>query len=783
MFDAMIFALLLTPGPTTAQQLDGVTHAVDYPGMSADCMTALNTTVAGCPFFLSDAAIDNMRLAPQQSTELCTAQCQSSLVAVRDTISKSCSGPSDVIQYEGITWPATMIANRFLYTYDLSCRKDVASGVFCDEIFVSWLNQSVLSGAQNCSDCMLGVAQLQLASPFGYDAMFASDFASTTSSCAATGYSYVSPTSYALNATAVDPRLPTTAPTCDSPYQVKEGDTCESIAMSQRVPTFSIIRAGGLDRTCSNLRPGVSLCLPQPCEIYQVQDLDSCDLITSARPGLTGANIVDWNANIYPLCGNLPKLFGSHICISPPGGPQSSISASMTVTTAVPTTPAAKPTNAPPESNARCARWYTIQSGDNCADVSLKEEILLQDFLFLNPQIDSNCTNLLLGLAYCVRAVGSVSTYSGYPTTSQAYTLPPRQFNTTTWPNPPALPTRPPYTPLPTAPGTVANCKALVDYFPVVGITDQSQSLDPSIATDMINACDFVASGYDVDMEAFLSWNPSLQSVTPCALQPGYSYCAWDGSEVPVQNTTDNKCLVVEEIYPGTVASCSCFTIVAGRDKGYVNCEQVAEDGGITQAQLVEYNPWLASDCETNLFVDLTENAERSICIRTNDTAPTVTPTGSMPSTTPPTKTATAPTGPTQTGIVRDCTRFYTVVEGDTCANVYSRFGLTFEQFYAWNPAVDARCESLWLGYAYCVEGPTSTSTSAAATTTPAAPILPGTPTTCSTYYTVQSGDGCWSITQLYGIDLDTFYRWNPNAGTNCEGLWLGYGVCVAGGP
>lgn len=162
---------------------------------------------------------------------------------------------------------------------------------------------------------MLGLAQIQLASPFGFDSQFAEDFGSTTSSCGATGYTYNSPTAYALNATATDPRVPSMAPFCSNPYQVKAEDTCGSIAVSQGVPTFSIIRAGGLDQRCSNLRPGALLCLPRPCELYQVQDVDSCDRITATRPGITGANIIDWNANIWPLCGNIPRLFGTHICI------------------------------------------------------------------------------------------------------------------------------------------------------------------------------------------------------------------------------------------------------------------------------------------------------------------------------------------------------------------------------------------------------------------------------------------------------------------------------------
>ncbi|KAL4872891.1 hypothetical protein BDV12DRAFT_192829 [Aspergillus spectabilis] len=41
--------------------------------------------------------------------------------------------------------------------------------------------------------------------------------------------------------------------------------------------------------------------------------------------------------------------------------------------------------------------------------------ISLSDFYFLNPEVNSpNCTNLLTGYAYCVQAVGDISTYPGY---------------------------------------------------------------------------------------------------------------------------------------------------------------------------------------------------------------------------------------------------------------------------------------------------------------------------------------------------------------------------------
>lgn len=34
--------------------------------------------------------------------------------------------------------------------------------------------------------------------------------------------------------------------------------------------------------------------------------------------------------------------------------------------------------------------------------------------LFLNPQVNENCTNLWLDYAYCIEPVGTIKTYDGY---------------------------------------------------------------------------------------------------------------------------------------------------------------------------------------------------------------------------------------------------------------------------------------------------------------------------------------------------------------------------------
>lgn len=139
--------------------------------------------------------------------------------------------------------------------------------------------------------------------------------------------------------------------------------------------------------------------------------------------------------------------------------------------------------------------------------------IPLTDFFFLNPEIDANCTNLLLGEAYCVAAVGSITTYSSYPVTTPLFTVTSATFPSvdtsipTTTSDPGYI-----YTPtyLPTAPGTLTDCAEYRDF-------DN---------TTFSNSCIYIAFAFHVTTDQLMEWNPSLPTnVSACALQPGYSYC------------------------------------------------------------------------------------------------------------------------------------------------------------------------------------------------------------------------------------------------------------------
>ncbi|KAL3495820.1 hypothetical protein BJX62DRAFT_233084 [Aspergillus germanicus] len=47
--------------------------------------------------------------------------------------------------------------------------------------------------------------------------------------------------------------------------------------------------------------------------------------------------------------------------------------------------------------------------------------IEMKDLYFLNPNIDTNCTNLCLGYSYCILPVGNIATYPGYSTPTNGW--------------------------------------------------------------------------------------------------------------------------------------------------------------------------------------------------------------------------------------------------------------------------------------------------------------------------------------------------------------------------
>jgi LysM repeat protein len=175
-------------------------------------------------------------------------------------------------------------------------------------------------------------------------------------------------------------------------------------------------------------------------------------------------------------------------------------------------------------------------------------------------------------------------------------------------------------------------------------------------------------------------------------------------------------------------------------------------------------------------------------------TATTIKTTSRTTATTP-TPTGPGKPSPTQNGLISSCTTFYKANQGDSCwaiANVIYPNTFTLDEFVSWNPAVGSDCMGLRAGYYYCIgvpgspavtlaptSKPTATATATRCTASAPASTQPGALCGCKKWHKVSDGDVCYSIEQQYGISADDFLKWNPNVGSACGTLWLGYNVCV----
>ncbi|KAF2464999.1 uncharacterized protein BDR25DRAFT_306866 [Lindgomyces ingoldianus] len=119
--------------------------------------------------------------------------------------------------------------------------------------------------------------------------------------------------------------------------------------------------------------------------------------------------------------------------------------------------------------------------------------------------------------------------------------------------------------------------------------------------------------------------------------------------------------------------------------------------------------------------------------------------------------------------LISDCTKTYLVVGGDTCETVASRNGITTADFFSMNPSINSGCGNMYAGCAYCVSK------------------IPGQtcPTNynanCDQFYTVASGDICYTIIAKYPpLTLDNFYAYNPSIKKpECNNLMPNCNYCV----
>lgn len=141
----------------------------------------------------------------------------------------------------------------------------------------------------------------------------------------------------------------------------------------------------------------------------------------------------------------------------------------------------------------------------------------------MNPEVATDCSNLWLGYAYCVQAVGTITTYDGYTVTTPSTSFTRPATTTISY-------TIGPSTTLSAAPGSATGCVKYRDHYNSSTLDIAGRSYE--IADFDLNSCTAVASIYDVTVGQLVTWNPSLEEDN-CELKAGYSYCiiqSWDGT-------------------------------------------------------------------------------------------------------------------------------------------------------------------------------------------------------------------------------------------------------------
>ncbi|KAL4962768.1 uncharacterized protein BDV14DRAFT_210410 [Aspergillus stella-maris] len=650
----LVTVALSVAGDAVALQLFNSTPS----GIPSTCGDALVRNIM-CDQLFSVSAIASQQYMGNKTLEaVCVPDCKDSFYKYRSTVENACG--TTVYDFSGVNQSVQSFLDPLAWAFNVSC---LTSG---DEYCYSDITNRKNS-IEPCSDCFLQYEAAMLGSVYGRQRVDPDSFSSLLSSCSVPGssYPYSTPTSTSGSTTSSATSSPIA--TCTgTAYTVQEGDSCDSILKAHKIATDRFITQNHFDANCSTMNVGDSICLGASCSLYQVQLDDTCSSILSNYTFYLN-QLLSWNPTIHTNCDNLDTMIGKEICVGPPGQSE------WDVTT----------TNFTTSWNVWFVTTSTISNYTQTATAS--------------PSAVVSSYNDLK--KYCPITFNDAM--SGWDITS----LPDDCYD-----------------------GLLEYCK-------------------PSINATMPTSTQFPASC----SPAYYEVTSSSAVVTPTK------------SAAPTQS--------------GIAKNCDAYYVVKTND----TCASIVKEfGNFTLTQFYTWNPATGTSCK-HLDVD------DAVCIGIPG-ASTPTPTSSGA-----TSTATNPTpSPLMPSTVTDCTKYYYVVDGDTCESIEAAHDITAAQFSKWNPYVSngSDCQHLWLDTYVCIGAPDSSSTtatiSASTTTTHAtstssvpSPIMPSTVADCTKYYYVVADDTCESIEAAYGITADQFNAWNPYVGTSCTGLWLHYYVCV----
>ncbi|KAM5541623.1 hypothetical protein V8D89_004813 [Ganoderma adspersum] len=732
------------------------------PRSSAGADALASTLKLQCPetiiFAIPSSSNPISNLTASDLNALCSTACHESLVSTAAAVDAACAGWPYILG--DMSYVVSFPFQYLAYIWSLSCV--IQGSEFCVNIAQTspstGLDSPIVDELTSllCQNCTLDTLNIQMTSAFGWDASFVADWMTVQSKCGVTfnntipagllfdGSSPAASNGTSYNITVAPTLTPASANNCVyATYTVKTGDTCQSITAANSLPFYQLITINGLDMLCTKLpTPGGKICLSGSCPLYTVQ-------ANNTREGYMRRS-AGWR---------LPAFDYSASNLRIPTGPI-----------------------APGSVHSLCGMWYEAAPKDTCPQILQIFQITNDTFCALNPNVNSDCSNLLAGFEYCVAVFGNATSTTSLvvmTTGASIISIIAGDFlvgtgtvvatgNMTVTPVTGSLPTT--FTPTPTpeptiAPGTIGEDSCLQYYTTQPGDT-----------------CLGIEAIFTLTDDEFRTWNPEIDA--NCAnIQVGLAYCVF-GPYVPY---TASITLPPTSSAPTTTTSSTTSAPPAPTN---------VANGTITTGCTAYYTVQSGDTCTT---IDTT------FLIRA-DRFPRMEPRSKFTM-----SGDTCSVMETQYGITFDqirqwnpevdascaniqpgfgycvagrCTAYYTVQSGDSCDVIDTQFNITLTQFLTWNPEINSQCSNILAGVQYCVAGPSSGGGTTTTTTSAAAPTGSGTITPgqgCKQYYTVVSGDNCSVLESEFGITLAQFINWNPEINSQCTNLELGVQYCISG--
>ena len=316
-----------------------------------------------------------------------------------------------------------------------------------------------------------------------------------------------------------------------------------------------------------------------------------------------------------------------------------------------------------------------------------------------------------------------------------------------------------------------------------------------------------------LNFSSFPSTTCSGQTILKSTLDPSAN-CntisqAFNVSTGDVQAATGNSSCAVSQSSICLPAGCTLEQVPAG-----ASCESLAASFStinftVTTVQFLSWNPNVRGLCDSlNVGDYVCASAPGGSYIPPPPPAGSANATGeergggdgsnpgnstASTTTSPASSGSSAPAvpSPIQTGITSGCTKYSQAQSGDYCIKFAQENNITPDQLYAWNTVLGSggsNCsQTFFLGYYYCVAGPSATSV-ATPTPTTSVPAVPsptqtGIASNCNKYAVANDGDYCSKFAQEYNVSTDNLYAWNTvlgSGGSNCDTqFFLGYYYCI----